>query len=159
MRQLQRVDYAHVPRLFRLTERWRTLQSLHRPLRIFRRCGLTSLLVSSHRQLSLRSFPFFLKFSSFRSSAALVKYYTLCSYYHDTRPAGPPPEGQPTPHPAIHSIDMLELTFCIFQADKALGSASGGFSFFGGRSERYENAADLYTQAANAFRIQKMSTV
>ena len=43
------------------------------------------------------------------------------------------------------------------QADKALSSASGGFSWFGGRSEKYENAADLYTQAANAFRVQKMS--
>lgn len=43
------------------------------------------------------------------------------------------------------------------QADKALSGASGGFSWFGGRSEKYENAADLYTQAANAFRVQKMS--
>lgn len=43
------------------------------------------------------------------------------------------------------------------QADKALQGASGGFSFFGGRSEKYENAADLYVQAANAFRVQRMS--
>ncbi|OOQ90241.1 putative vesicular-fusion protein sec17 like protein [Penicillium brasilianum] len=43
------------------------------------------------------------------------------------------------------------------QADKALSSASGGFSWFGGRSEKYENAADLYTQAGNAFRVQKMN--
>lgn len=43
------------------------------------------------------------------------------------------------------------------KADKALQSASGGFSFFGGRSEKYENAADLYTQAANAFRAQKQN--
>ena len=43
------------------------------------------------------------------------------------------------------------------QADRALSSASGGFSWFGGRSEKYENAADLFTQAANAFRVQKMS--
>lgn len=28
---------------------------------------------------------------------------------------------------------------------------------FGGRAEKYENAADLYTQAANAFRMQKQS--
>ena len=41
------------------------------------------------------------------------------------------------------------------QADKALQGASGGFSLFGGRTEKYENAADLYTQAANAFRMQK----
>ena len=31
------------------------------------------------------------------------------------------------------------------------------FSLFGGRSEKWENAADLYTQAANAFRVQKQS--
>ncbi|KAL4938939.1 hypothetical protein BDV06DRAFT_199904 [Aspergillus oleicola] len=45
----------------------------------------------------------------------------------------------------------------IQKAEKALQSASGGFSFFGGRTEKYENAADLYTQAANAFRIQKLN--
>ncbi|KAL8869286.1 MAG: hypothetical protein Q9174_004384 [Haloplaca sp. 1 TL-2023] len=44
------------------------------------------------------------------------------------------------------------------KADKAAQSAGGGFSFFGGRSDKYENAADLYTQAANAFRMQKQGT-
>ena len=48
------------------------------------------------------------------------------------------------------------LTLSI-QAEKALQSASGGFSLFGGRQDKYENAADLYTQAANAFRVQKQS--
>ncbi|OAX84206.1 hypothetical protein ACJ72_01416, partial [Emergomyces africanus] len=43
------------------------------------------------------------------------------------------------------------------KADKALQSASSGFSLFGGRTEKYENAADLYSQAANAFRAQKMN--
>ncbi|EGD93649.1 vesicular-fusion protein sec17 [Trichophyton tonsurans CBS 112818] len=43
------------------------------------------------------------------------------------------------------------------KADKALQSASGGFSFFGNKTEKFENAADLYTQAANCFRVQKMS--
>ncbi|KAL1972620.1 hypothetical protein VTN31DRAFT_7034 [Thermomyces dupontii] len=43
------------------------------------------------------------------------------------------------------------------KADKALQSAQGGFSFFGGRTEKYENAADLYIQAANAFRVQKLN--
>ncbi|RJE21532.1 vesicular-fusion protein SEC17 [Aspergillus sclerotialis] len=43
------------------------------------------------------------------------------------------------------------------KADKALSSASGGFNLFGGRTEKYENAADLYSQAANAFRVQKMN--
>jgi hypothetical protein len=41
------------------------------------------------------------------------------------------------------------------QAEKAAAGAGGGFSFFGGRQEKWENAADLYTQAANAFRLQK----
>lgn len=43
------------------------------------------------------------------------------------------------------------------KADKTLASASGGFSLFGGREEKYQNAADLYIQAANAFRMQKSS--
>ncbi|KAI9839524.1 MAG: hypothetical protein M1819_002150 [Sarea resinae] len=41
------------------------------------------------------------------------------------------------------------------KADKALSGAGSGFSLFGGRTEKYEAAADLYTQAANAFRLQK----
>lgn len=41
------------------------------------------------------------------------------------------------------------------KAEKAVQRAGGGFSLFGGKTEKYENAADLYTQAANAFRVQK----
>ncbi|KAI9757492.1 MAG: vesicular-fusion protein S17 [Lichina confinis] len=41
------------------------------------------------------------------------------------------------------------------KADKAAQGAAGGFSLFGGRQEKYEGAADLYMQAANAFRMQK----
>jgi len=41
------------------------------------------------------------------------------------------------------------------QADKAASSAGSGFSFFGGRGDRWENAVELYTQAANSFRMQK----
>ena len=44
------------------------------------------------------------------------------------------------------------------KADKAAQGATGGFSFFGGRTEKWENASDLYSQAANAFRMQKQST-
>ncbi|KAI9373845.1 soluble NSF attachment protein [Aspergillus egyptiacus] len=40
------------------------------------------------------------------------------------------------------------------KARKAYQGATSGFSFFGGRTEKYENAADLYTQAANAFLVQ-----
>ncbi len=43
------------------------------------------------------------------------------------------------------------------KAEKAAQGATGGFSLFGGRGEKWENAADLYTQAANAFRVQKQS--
>ncbi|RYP69476.1 hypothetical protein DL771_006128 [Monosporascus sp. 5C6A] len=43
------------------------------------------------------------------------------------------------------------------KADKTLASAGSGFSFFGGRDEKYQNAADLYIEAANAFRMQKMN--
>lgn len=41
------------------------------------------------------------------------------------------------------------------QAEKAYSSAGSGFSLFGGKTEKYENAVELYTQAANAFRLQK----
>ncbi|KAJ5387547.1 vesicular-fusion protein sec17 [Penicillium cosmopolitanum] len=42
------------------------------------------------------------------------------------------------------------------KADKALSSAGGGWSLFGGRQEKYENAIDLYKEAGNAFRAQDM---
>lgn len=41
------------------------------------------------------------------------------------------------------------------QAEKQAQAASGGFSFFGGKTQKLEEAAELYTQAANAFRLQK----
>lgn len=44
------------------------------------------------------------------------------------------------------------------KADKAAQGAGGGFSLFGGRGEKWEAASELYTQAANAFRMQKQST-
>ncbi|TQS36617.1 hypothetical protein Golomagni_02926 [Golovinomyces magnicellulatus] len=43
------------------------------------------------------------------------------------------------------------------QAEKAVAGATSGFSLFGGKQEKWENAADLYTRAANAFRMQKQS--
>lgn len=60
-----------------------------------------------------------------------------------------------TPAPSIQYA-MLYLTR-VTQAEKMASSASGGFSMFGGRTEKWENAADLYSQAANAFRMQKQS--
>ncbi|KAK3056319.1 vesicular-fusion protein S17 [Extremus antarcticus] len=41
------------------------------------------------------------------------------------------------------------------KADKAASGAGGGFSLFGGKTQKYEEAVELYTQAANAFRMQK----
>jgi len=41
------------------------------------------------------------------------------------------------------------------KAEKQAQAASGGFSFFGGKTQKLEEAAELYTQAANAFRMQK----
>lgn len=43
------------------------------------------------------------------------------------------------------------------QADKTVQSASGGFKFFGGREDKYQEASDLYIAAANAFRMQQSS--
>jgi alpha-soluble NSF attachment protein len=42
------------------------------------------------------------------------------------------------------------------QAETSLQKASGGFSFFGGKQEKYEAAAEQFIAAANAFRMQKM---
>ncbi|RPA83603.1 TPR-like protein [Ascobolus immersus RN42] len=41
------------------------------------------------------------------------------------------------------------------KAQKQLESASGVFSFFGGKEDKYEQAVDLYIQAAASFRVQK----
>ncbi|KAF2708371.1 alpha-soluble NSF attachment protein [Pleomassaria siparia CBS 279.74] len=43
------------------------------------------------------------------------------------------------------------------QAEASLQKAGGGFSFFGGRQEKYEAAADQFIAAANAFRMQKLN--
>ncbi|KAM4059937.1 soluble NSF attachment protein, SNAP domain-containing protein [Hirsutella rhossiliensis] len=43
------------------------------------------------------------------------------------------------------------------KAEKSLQSAGGGFSFFGGREDKYQNAAELFIQAANAFKMQKQN--
>ncbi|KAF2865323.1 alpha-soluble NSF attachment protein [Massariosphaeria phaeospora] len=42
------------------------------------------------------------------------------------------------------------------QAESSFQKASGGFSFFGGRQDKYEAAADQFIAAANAFRMQKL---
>ncbi|CAN9456299.1 unnamed protein product [Alternaria alternata] len=42
------------------------------------------------------------------------------------------------------------------QAEASLQKASGGFSFFSNKQDKYEAAADQFIAAANAFRMQKM---
>lgn len=49
------------------------------------------------------------------------------------------------------------MLMILSQADKTVQSASGGFKFFGGREDKYQEAADLYIAAANAFRMQQSS--
>ncbi|KAL9099763.1 MAG: hypothetical protein Q9163_004781 [Psora crenata] len=51
-----------------------------------------------------------------------------------------------------------DATALLSQANKAASSAASGFSFFGGKAEKYENAVELYTKAANAFRLQQNGT-
>ena len=58
-----------------------------------------------------------------------------------------------TQDPRVHALTQL-----LPKADKAASGAGGAFSFFGNRTEKYENAADLYQRAANAFRMQKQGT-
>ncbi|KAI4754792.1 TPR-like protein [Aureobasidium sp. EXF-12344] len=43
------------------------------------------------------------------------------------------------------------------KAIKQEKSASGGFSFFGGRGEKYEKAVEMYRAAANAYRVKLTS--
>jgi hypothetical protein len=59
------------------------------------------------------------------------------------------------PHYRVEAVSSPRALTHELQADKALSGAGGGLGFFGGRTEKYESAADLYTQAANAFRVQK----
>ncbi|EFX06269.1 vesicular-fusion protein sec17 [Grosmannia clavigera kw1407] len=50
---------------------------------------------------------------------------------------------------------MADPRALLQKAEKTAASAGSGFGFFGGREQKYFDAADLYTQAANAFRLQK----
>jgi len=47
----------------------------------------------------------------------------------------------------------------VLQADKLASSAGGGFSFFGGKGDKLEQAAEAYSQAANAFRIANQGSL
>ena len=59
--------------------------------------------------------------------------------------------------PSIPLSPVLHRCWQTLQASKAEAGASGGFSFFGGREEKWENASELYVTAANAFRMEKNS--
>lgn len=61
----------------------------------------------------------------------------------------------PLPKPVGDSLNLTGASLPKSQADKTLQGAGSGFSFFGGREDKYQNAADLYVQAANAFKMQK----
>lgn len=50
---------------------------------------------------------------------------------------------------------MADPRALLQKAEKTLAGASGGFSFFGGREEKYQTAADTFIEAANAFRMQR----
>jgi hypothetical protein len=63
------------------------------------------------------------------------------------------PPLSPTP-PCLSATANCSLQ----KAKKTLQSAGGGFSFFSNKEEKYQNAADLYVQAANAYRLERMST-
>lgn len=54
--------------------------------------------------------------------------------------------------PHTMSQDPVQL---LSQADKAYSNAGSGFSFFGSRTEKYENAAELYIKAASAYRAKR----
>lgn len=74
---------------------------------------------------------------------------------HGARSSRPAPEGQSARPASPLAPPISDLLPVALQADKAAQSAGSGFSLFGGRAEKYENAAELYNQAANAFRMQK----
>jgi alpha-soluble NSF attachment protein len=67
--------------------------------------------------------------------------------------AGPAQQGKTCPLylRASTTIDTLH------QAIKQEKSATGGFSFFGGKQEKYEKAVEMYRSAANAYRVKLTS--
>ncbi|KAK3387695.1 soluble NSF attachment protein [Podospora didyma] len=52
----------------------------------------------------------------------------------------------------------LDPRALLAKAEKTLQSASGGFSFFGGgREDKYTTAAELFVQAGNAYKLEKLN--
>jgi alpha-soluble NSF attachment protein len=60
------------------------------------------------------------------------------------------------PAPPILTLRQ-PLTHTLHQAIKQEKSATGGFSFFGGKQEKYEKAVEMYRTAANAYRVKLTS--
>lgn len=52
-------------------------------------------------------------------------------------------------------MSLQDPRIALANAEKAVKSASGGIGFFGGKTEKWESAADFYTKAASAFRENK----
>lgn len=55
------------------------------------------------------------------------------------------------------SLTIRMLILSLVKAEKTIQSASGGFGFFSNKEQKYQDAADFYVQAANAFRMQEAS--
>ena len=52
----------------------------------------------------------------------------------------------------------LDPRSLVQKADRTLQSVGGGFSFFSsGKEDKYQSAADLYVQAGNAFKLEKLN--
>jgi hypothetical protein len=89
----------------------------------------------------------------------LTAYTVLFTWESSIRPRPRTWHRIPVPfskrHATYPTIPRDKLTSA--KADRAAAGAVGGFSLFGGRQEKWENASDLYTQAASAFRLQKQS--
>lgn len=77
---------------------------------------------------------------------------------HGPRPPRAASEGNEDTVPLPRDAHATaQLTTQRQQAEKTLQSAGSGFSFFGGREEKYQNAADAFIEAANAFKMQGQS--
>ncbi|KAF7551850.1 hypothetical protein G7046_g7589 [Stylonectria norvegica] len=71
------------------------------------------------------------------------------------------PSTTNTPHSLINPRSLAAMAqdprALLQKAQKSLQGAGSGFSFFGGREDKYQTAADLFIEAANAFKMQKLN--
>jgi tetratricopeptide (TPR) repeat protein len=84
------------------------------------------------------------------SSSDFRRHVTLSSQHQHERCTSIASKGPNTlPRPTLHCLILTNV-----KAEKKAQSRGGLFG--GGGSSRFEEAAELYTQAANAFRLQKL---